>query len=152
MDIITQLQDQVNTIASIAFNTFGTLQRDAPPMRLSSNYPEPAPSSTNPTEQPPDLTEQTMNMSTALVQSAKTVSHFISIFNFFQVYQETCLTYFCFVFPCSLISLLLHCLCPMKKRNLKKLPNLRLVSILRCVPLLINYLMNSKKKSILGGK
>lgn len=83
MDIITQLQDQVNTIASIAFNTFGTLQRDAPPMRLSSNYPEPAPSSTNPTEQPPNLTEQTMNMSTALVQSAKIVSCSISIFNLF---------------------------------------------------------------------
>ncbi|KMZ73460.1 Mediator of RNA polymerase II transcription subunit 21 [Zostera marina] len=78
MDIITQLQDQVNTIASIAFNTFGTLQRDAPPMRLSSNYPEPAPSSTNPTEQPPDLTEQTMNMSTALVQSAKTFDFLVA--------------------------------------------------------------------------
>ncbi|KAL8260273.1 hypothetical protein R6Q59_028226 [Mikania micrantha] len=41
MDIISQLQEQVNTIASIAFNTFGTLQRDAPPVRLSPNYPEP---------------------------------------------------------------------------------------------------------------
>lgn len=42
MDIISQLQEQVNTIAAIAFNTFGTLQRDAPPVRLSPNYPEPA--------------------------------------------------------------------------------------------------------------
>ncbi|KAL4562498.1 hypothetical protein LXL04_034704 [Taraxacum kok-saghyz] len=41
MDIISQLQEQVNTIAAIAFNTFGTLQRDAPPVRLSPNYPEP---------------------------------------------------------------------------------------------------------------
>ncbi|WMV16259.1 hypothetical protein MTR67_009644 [Solanum verrucosum] len=31
MDIISQLQEQVNTIAALAFNTFGTLQRDAPP-------------------------------------------------------------------------------------------------------------------------
>ncbi|KAL0305922.1 UNVERIFIED_CONTAM: Mediator of RNA polymerase II transcription subunit [Sesamum radiatum] len=41
MDIISQLQEQVNTIASLAFNTFGTLQRDAPPVQLSPNYPEP---------------------------------------------------------------------------------------------------------------
>ncbi|KAK9133440.1 hypothetical protein Scep_012968 [Stephania cephalantha] len=41
MDIISQLQEQVNTIAAITFNTFGTLQRDAPPVRLSPNYPEP---------------------------------------------------------------------------------------------------------------
>ncbi|XP_071690559.1 mediator of RNA polymerase II transcription subunit 21-like isoform X2 [Rutidosis leptorrhynchoides] len=41
MDIISQLQEQVNTIAAIAFNTFGTLQRDAPPVRLYTNYPEP---------------------------------------------------------------------------------------------------------------
>ncbi|XP_071720981.1 mediator of RNA polymerase II transcription subunit 21-like [Rutidosis leptorrhynchoides] len=47
MDIISQLQEQVNTIAAIAFNTFGTLQRDAPPVRLSTNYPEP-PSSAAP--------------------------------------------------------------------------------------------------------
>ncbi|KAI3698124.1 hypothetical protein L6452_31236 [Arctium lappa] len=47
MDIISQLQEQVNTIAAIAFNTFGTLQRDAPPVRLSPNYPEPpAPATT----------------------------------------------------------------------------------------------------------
>ncbi|CAO2842557.1 unnamed protein product [Amaranthus hypochondriacus] len=43
MDIISQLQEQVNLIASLAFNTFGTLQRDAPPVRLSPNYPEPPP-------------------------------------------------------------------------------------------------------------
>ncbi|KAL2607414.1 hypothetical protein R1flu_025987 [Riccia fluitans] len=41
MDIIAQLQDQVNKIAYIAFNTVGSLQRDAPPARLSQNYPEP---------------------------------------------------------------------------------------------------------------
>ncbi|KAI5427532.1 hypothetical protein KIW84_032799 [Lathyrus oleraceus] len=37
------LQGQVNSIASLAFNTVGTLQRDAPPNRLSPNYPEPPP-------------------------------------------------------------------------------------------------------------
>nr|GLL45688.1 mediator of RNA polymerase II transcription subunit 21 [Ipomoea trifida] len=41
MDIISQLQEQVNTTAALAFNTFGTLQRDASPVRLSPNYPEP---------------------------------------------------------------------------------------------------------------
>ncbi|KAL9670438.1 hypothetical protein QQ045_007990 [Rhodiola kirilowii] len=41
MDIISQLQEQANTIAAMAFNTFGTLQRDAPPVRLSADYPEP---------------------------------------------------------------------------------------------------------------
>ncbi|CAG7894161.1 unnamed protein product [Brassica rapa] len=41
MDIISQLQEQVNSIAAITFNVFGTLQRDAPPVQLSPNYPEP---------------------------------------------------------------------------------------------------------------
>lgn len=41
MDIIAQLQDQANKIAFIAFNTVGSLQRDAPAARLAPNYPEP---------------------------------------------------------------------------------------------------------------
>lgn len=45
MDIISQLQEHVNLTASLAFNTFGTLQRDATPARLSANYPEPPPAS-----------------------------------------------------------------------------------------------------------
>ncbi|XP_021719689.1 mediator of RNA polymerase II transcription subunit 21-like [Chenopodium quinoa] len=52
MDIISQLQEQVNLIASLAFNTFGTLQRDAPPVRLSPNYPEPPNSNPNPNPNP----------------------------------------------------------------------------------------------------
>lgn len=68
MDIISQLQEQVNSIALIALNTFGTLQRDAPPVRLSPNYPEPP---TNPTEETINITEQPRAMSTALVQAAK---------------------------------------------------------------------------------
>lgn len=70
MDIISQLQEQVNTIADLTFNTFGTLQRDAPPVRLSSNYPEPPP---NPTEEALNVAEQTKAMSVALVKSAKQV-------------------------------------------------------------------------------
>ncbi|KAI3505866.1 hypothetical protein L1887_28178 [Cichorium endivia] len=31
----------VNVVAAIAFNAFGTLQRGAPPVRLSPDYPEP---------------------------------------------------------------------------------------------------------------
>ncbi|KAG2576556.1 mediator of RNA polymerase II transcription subunit 21-like [Panicum virgatum] len=41
MDIITQLQEQLSDMAMVAVNTFGPLQRDAPPDRLSSSYPDP---------------------------------------------------------------------------------------------------------------
>lgn len=69
MDIISQLQEQVNTIASLAFNTFGTLQRDAPPVRLSTNYPEPPPQ--EPTEEGANIAEQSKLMSASLVKAAK---------------------------------------------------------------------------------
>lgn len=68
MDIISQLQEQANTMASLAFNTFGTLQRDAPPVRLSPNYPEPP---SNPSETAADIAEQPKLMSAALVKAAK---------------------------------------------------------------------------------
>lgn len=71
MDIISQLQEQVNTIASLAFNTFGTLQRDAPPVRLSTNYPEPPPQ--EPTEEGANIAEQSKLMSASLVKAAKQV-------------------------------------------------------------------------------
>lgn len=70
MDIISQLQEQVNQIAGIAFNTFGTLQRDAPPVRLSPNYPDPP---ANPTEDTANFAEQPKLMSAALVKAAKQV-------------------------------------------------------------------------------
>ncbi|XP_015884047.2 mediator of RNA polymerase II transcription subunit 21 [Ziziphus jujuba] len=68
MDIISQLQEQVNTIAALAFNTFGTLQRDAPPVRLSPNYPEPP---AVPSEDAAKFAEQPKLMSAALVKAAK---------------------------------------------------------------------------------
>ncbi|ONI10001.1 hypothetical protein PRUPE_4G022700 [Prunus persica] len=68
MDIISQLQEQVNTIASLAFNTFGTLQRDSPPVRLSPNYPEPP---ANPTEDAENFAEHAKLVSAALVKAAK---------------------------------------------------------------------------------
>ncbi|KAL5773417.1 hypothetical protein ACOSP7_013006 [Xanthoceras sorbifolium] len=68
MDIISQLQEQVNQVAAIAFNTFGSLQRDAPPVRLSPNYPEPP---ANPTEESANFAEQPKLMSAALVKAAK---------------------------------------------------------------------------------
>ncbi|XP_076925716.1 mediator of RNA polymerase II transcription subunit 21-like [Bidens hawaiensis] len=81
MDIISQLQEQVNTIAAIAFNTFGTLQRDAPPVRLSPNYPEPPPATaptaaapSNPTtEESPsnNIAETPKLLSAELVKAAK---------------------------------------------------------------------------------
>ena len=78
MDIISQLQEQVNTIAALAFNTFGTLQRDAPPVRLSPNYPEPPPVPTPP-EDTPNVSDQPKLMSAALVKAAKQVSKFDSV-------------------------------------------------------------------------
>ncbi|XP_008224812.1 PREDICTED: mediator of RNA polymerase II transcription subunit 21 [Prunus mume] len=75
MDIISQLQEQVNTIASLAFNTFGTLQRDFPPVRLSPNYPEPP---ANPTEDAENFAEQAKLMSAALVKAAKQVDALVA--------------------------------------------------------------------------
>ncbi|XP_044433566.1 mediator of RNA polymerase II transcription subunit 21 isoform X2 [Triticum aestivum] len=100
MDIITQLQEQLNEMAMVAVNTFGTLQRDAPPVRLSNSYPDPlnpnpnpdgpasqpqtppapgapppAPLPPQPPQAPPqpalDLAEQPKAMSHALVLAAK---------------------------------------------------------------------------------
>ncbi|CAN4108744.1 unnamed protein product [Withania somnifera] len=68
MDIISQLQEQVNTIAALSFNTFGTLQRNAPPVRLSPNYPEPPP--TNLTEDSSTVAEQPKQMSATFTQTA----------------------------------------------------------------------------------
>ncbi|KAH6557616.1 hypothetical protein KP509_1Z103400 [Ceratopteris richardii] len=67
MDIISQLQDQVNKIAYLAFNTVGTLQRDAPPSRLAQHYPEPA---APPTTDPP-VSDQPKAMAAALLQAGK---------------------------------------------------------------------------------
>lgn len=71
MDIISQLQEQVNTIAELAYNTFGTLQRDAPPVRLSPNYPEPPANSASTAEDAALLAEQPKMMSAGLVKAAK---------------------------------------------------------------------------------
>ncbi|GAA0146400.1 DNA-directed RNA polymerase [Lithospermum erythrorhizon] len=75
MDVISQLQEQLNTIASVSFNTFGTLQRDAPPDRLSVDYLEP-PSNPNVTEDATTVAEQPKTMSSTLVKAAK---HFDSL-------------------------------------------------------------------------
>ncbi|CAO2210216.1 unnamed protein product [Urochloa humidicola] len=48
MDIISQLQEQLNEMAMLTVNTFGTLQRDAPPDRLSTSYPDPLNPNPNP--------------------------------------------------------------------------------------------------------
>ncbi|XP_040382464.1 mediator of RNA polymerase II transcription subunit 21 [Oryza brachyantha] len=54
MDIISQLQEQLNEMAMVAVNTFGTLQRDAPPVRLSNSYPDPLnPTTANPSPDDP---------------------------------------------------------------------------------------------------
>ncbi|KAG2330657.1 hypothetical protein Bca4012_019760 [Brassica carinata] len=79
MDIISQLQEQVNSIAAITFNAFGTLQRDAPPVQLSPNYPEPASAAAAPaatttaTDADPTAAfpEQPKQLSADLVKAAK---------------------------------------------------------------------------------
>jgi hypothetical protein len=73
MDIISQLQEQANTIAALAFNTFGTLQRDAPPVRLSPNYPEPPPITAE--DAAVNVSEQPKPLSAALIKAAKQVCH-----------------------------------------------------------------------------
>ncbi|CAH8273189.1 unnamed protein product [Arabidopsis lyrata] len=70
MDIISQLQEQVNTIAAITFNAFGTLQRDAPPVQLSPNYPEP-PATTTAVDDATPFPEQPKQLSAGLVKAAK---------------------------------------------------------------------------------
>ncbi|XP_027165403.1 mediator of RNA polymerase II transcription subunit 21-like [Coffea eugenioides] len=71
MDIITQLQEQVNTIAGLAFNTFGMLQRDAFPVRLSPNYPEPPTTPSSAAEDAASPAEEPKLVSAALVNAAK---------------------------------------------------------------------------------
>ncbi|CAD6266539.1 unnamed protein product [Miscanthus lutarioriparius] len=99
MDIITQLQDQLDEMAMLAVNTFGTLQRDVPTDRLSNSYSDPLNSNPKPEDdskpqvqgqpgapppppptaqvqaqaQPPayNLSEQPKAMSHALVLAAK---------------------------------------------------------------------------------
>lgn len=87
MDIISQLQEQVNTIALLALNTFGTLQRDAPPVRLSPNYPEPT---TKPSEETINIAEHPKAMSAALVEAAKKVGKVLNIFQ-----KHNCIIYEC---------------------------------------------------------
>ncbi|OVA10552.1 Mediator complex [Macleaya cordata] len=67
MDATSQLQEQVNTIAALAFNAFGTLQRDAPPVCISQDSPEPP---ANPSKKAVNVTEQPKIMSTALVTAS----------------------------------------------------------------------------------
>lgn len=79
MDIISQLQQEANTIAALAFNTFGTvLQRDTPPVRLSPNYPEPPPN--NPADDAaPNFFEQPKLLIIALIKATKQVKRFLAL-------------------------------------------------------------------------
>ncbi|PHU11392.1 Mediator of RNA polymerase II transcription subunit 21 [Capsicum chinense] len=58
-----------SAIATLIFNTFGTLQREAPPVRLSPNYPEPP--LVNPTKDSTNVAEQPKQMSTTFIKAAK---------------------------------------------------------------------------------
>lgn len=71
MDIISQLQEQLNVISELAFNTFGTLQRDAPPVKLSPDYPDPPANPATSAEDAANFPEQAKLMSSALVKAAK---------------------------------------------------------------------------------
>ena len=61
----------MNTFAGPAFNTFGLLQRDAPPVRLSTNFPEPPATPASAAEDATNLAEQPKNTSAGLVKAAK---------------------------------------------------------------------------------
>ncbi|KAK1284359.1 Mediator of RNA polymerase II transcription subunit 21 [Acorus calamus] len=86
MDVISQLQEQVNTIAALAFNSFGTLQRDAPAVQLSPNYPEPV---AKPTEDVINVTEHPKTMSAALVKAAKQFDLLVSALPLSEGGEET---------------------------------------------------------------
>ncbi|XP_075494895.1 mediator of RNA polymerase II transcription subunit 21-like [Primulina tabacum] len=79
MDIITQLQEQVDNIASLAFNIFGALQRDALPVQLSPNYPE-LPVVSHVVDDAANLAEQPKLLSSALVKAAKQVGQLLFSF------------------------------------------------------------------------
>lgn len=82
MDIIAQLQEQASKIAYLAFNTVGTLQRDAPPAQLSADYPNPP---AVPAETVAAVAEQPKVMAAALVQAVKQV--FLGLFSSFRQYS-----------------------------------------------------------------
>ncbi|GFP94187.1 mediator of RNA polymerase ii transcription subunit 21, partial [Phtheirospermum japonicum] len=60
-----------STIAAVAFNTFRTLQRDAPPVQLSPNYPNPPPANNNGIEDATNVAELPNLLSAELVKAAK---------------------------------------------------------------------------------
>ena len=71
MDIIAQLQEHASKIAYIAFNTVGTLQRDAPASELFQDYPRPPAVSA---EVLATVNEQPKEMAASLVQAVQQVS------------------------------------------------------------------------------
>ncbi|KAK3248333.1 hypothetical protein CYMTET_42200 [Cymbomonas tetramitiformis] len=68
MDIVTQIQEEVNSLASLFWNYTGILQRDAPPIAVGD---EEIPSKEG------DMKEQADQMATAIVGTAKTVDKLI---------------------------------------------------------------------------
>ncbi|XP_022724610.1 mediator of RNA polymerase II transcription subunit 21-like isoform X1 [Durio zibethinus] len=109
MDAISQLEEQVNSIAGLALNTFGTLRRDAPLVTLSPYYPEPP---ANPMEESANFANQPKLMSAALVKAAKQFDTLVAALpsseggeeaqlrsiTEFQVYRVNCFTHYCFRF------------------------------------------------------
>eukprot|EP00271_Cylindrocystis_brebissonii_P005104 TRINITY_DN17047_c0_g1_i1.p1 TRINITY_DN17047_c0_g1~~TRINITY_DN17047_c0_g1_i1.p1 ORF type:complete len:151 (+),score=30.14 TRINITY_DN17047_c0_g1_i1:247-699(+) len=78
MDIITQLQEQTNHVASQLFNFVGTLQRDAPPVALDESSKENRNRGAVKKEgeaggeaAPIDIEEQTKEMAKSVVQAVK---------------------------------------------------------------------------------
>ncbi|KAG2312150.1 hypothetical protein Bca52824_023707 [Brassica carinata] len=72
------VQEQVNSIAAITFNAFGTLQRDAPPVQLYPNYPHPpsvAPTTTVTDDPTAAFPEQPKQLSANLVKDSKQVEN-----------------------------------------------------------------------------
>ena len=75
MDIITQLQEQTNSLAAQLADYVNRLQRDAPPVPLKGkSLSKIFPKEGLPEEQPPvNIEEQTRMMATEFVKSVKLV-------------------------------------------------------------------------------
>lgn len=68
MDIVTQIQEEVNSLASLFWNYTGILQRDAPAIAVGGEE--------NPSKEG-DMKEQADQMATAIVGTAKTIDKLI---------------------------------------------------------------------------
>lgn len=88
MDIISQLQELVDTLASLSFNTFGTIQRDAPPVQLSPNYSDPPKNPNVSVDDQTNFDEKSKILSAELVKAAKKFDALVCAITLFEEGEE----------------------------------------------------------------